>query len=154
MYLGDNYRAALIWEKERNYETFFVLNRNNMSSQFYKYRVEYSNQLDDGAYVRFDREESTDVVTSDNSVFGPIVYSDQWIWSNFPSCNRKYDADANRCSLLAPFDNTMNIVIDIVIGGEWCGEGVNSSHYDVLDRGVEMEISSILISGLYFDNCS
>jgi hypothetical protein len=121
-----------------------------MSSQFYRYAVELSNQRQDGAYVRFDRNK----VNVDNRVFGTTISSDEWIWSNFSSCNRTYDADANQCSFLAPFDNPMNLVIEIYIGGVWCGANVRKSDYNVLDYGVEMEISKIVVSALYFDTCS
>ncbi len=126
-----------------------------MSSQFHVYRLEYSNQRHDGAYVRFDRESTVD---SDDHTYGSNITSNNWIWSNFSSCNGEYDADANRCSLLAPFDNPMNIVIDIVVGGNvggWlCATGLRESDYNVFDRGVEIEISKIVVSALNFEHCS
>lgn len=111
-----------------------------MSSQFYRYRLEYSNQRANGAYIRFERNN----VDTGDYVLGPTISNNEWIGSDFPSCNGAYDSAASRCSELAPFDNPMNIVIDIGVGGDWCGEGVRAVDYDAFEAvGVEMEISSI-----------
>jgi hypothetical protein len=44
----------------------------------------------------------------------------------------------------------------IDIGGRWCGSDVSASDYDIFDKdGVEMEISKVVVSALYFDDdCS
>ncbi len=126
------------------------LDRYEMSSRFHKYRLEYSNQRIDGAYIRFERQ-STSV---DKNDYNKTILSDEWISSGVSVCNGKYDADASRCSLLAPFDNPMYIGMNILVGGMECGYNVDASDYDIFDQGVEMEISNIVVSALQFDECS
>lgn len=120
----------------------------NRLQAFDSYGIEYSNQKHDGAYIKF--------MADDDSIM-----PNKWSSSDFAICDGKYDADANRCSMLAPFDSPMNIMIDIVVGGgvdpisKWCGAGVSQSDYNILDRddGVELEISRIAVYALTFDEC-
>jgi hypothetical protein len=147
---GDKYISRLIWNHEQPYDTFSTLSRHRISSQFNRYGVEYSNQRDDGAYIRFERKNGD---KEKKIVVGPKILNDQWIWSGFWACDeQKYDADASRCSLLAPFDNEMHINIGMVVNN-MCGIGENPADHAIFDRGIEMEIERIDIYALYFDKC-
>lgn len=131
-----------------------------MSSQFNTYSVEYSNQRHDDAYVRFERNRLA------NRTEESKINVDEW--SDILSCAGKYDnTDASRCSQLASFDNPMSIFIHIDAGAinefsdgtsqdvdDWCGAGVLPTDYDRFDRGIELEISQILVYALYFDECT
>jgi hypothetical protein len=55
--------------------------------------------------------------------------------------------------LLAPFDNPLQVSLVVSIGGDSCSANVNESDYDVFDRGVEMEISNVVVFALQFDEC-
>lgn len=122
-----------------------------MSSQFHIYGVEISNQRHDGAYIQFYRKSTVD--TNDSITYGPKISNNQWIWSQFYGCNDKYDPDAKKCSLLAPFDNPMQVWLRLLIGDTWCDDGVNESDYDAFDHGVEMEIADVVVYALQFDEC-
>lgn len=118
-----------------------------MSSHFYTYGVEYSNQRNDDAYVVFYRKSSID---PNDVTYGQTISND--LWSQFSTCNRTYDSDTIHCSLFALFDNAMNIWLRLATNDSWCNEGVNASDYEVFD--VEMEISHIVVFALQFDECN
>ena len=105
---------------------------------------EYSNLLRDGAYVRFDRRADND---DDEVIYGPTIFGDQWqsldvrmCWT--VSCRWK------SMFILAPFDAAMNIYLQLATGDQ-CWQGG-----DIVDGdNVEMEISKIVVSAMYFDEC-
>lgn len=125
-----------------------------MSTQFYNYGIELSSQSDDGAYIEFYRTLSTTNInnTDDNHIDGRRISSDEWISSDFTPC-KHYVAGAPRCSLLAPFDNSMQINLVLQVGNGWCTASLDSLDNDELDRDVEMEISSIVVSALQSNIC-
>jgi hypothetical protein len=146
--LPDNsYQTRLQWGRHDAYNlSFDFANDNNISlSQFNVYSVEYSNLLRDGAYVRFDRRADNDV---DEVIYGPTIFGDQWQSLDVRVCVGQYHADGNRCSFLAPFDAAMNIYLQLATGDQ-CWQGG-----DIVDGdNVEMEISKIVVSAMYFDEC-
>ena len=141
------YNKTISFLMASNTNTYYPLDQHNMSSQFHNYSVELSNQKYDGAYIKF--------APADDHMDDRTIYSEEWLSSGFPPCNNTYFAEASRCSRLAPFDDRMKIFIryNVGHGDGWCGASVMPSDYDALDRGVEIEISSIVVSGLYYDEC-
>lgn len=72
-----------------------------------------------------------------------------WVWS-FPPCRNNYTAEASKCSYLAPFDNKMNLIMNIAVGGQWGNvdkeyNNIPYSLYDAFDQGVEMEVSDVVV---------
>jgi hypothetical protein len=130
----------LHWKGSNDISSDFPVRRSDISTQFYTYGVEYSNHIDD-EYVKFYIRAPNGQVQN-----GPKLNKDVWIWTDFPPCNYQYTAEAARCSYLAPFDNRMNLIMNIAVGGDWgncCG--VTPADYNAFDNGVEMEISDVTI---------
>lgn len=117
--------------------TTFPISKTEISGNFLTYGVEYSNRMND-VYIQFYVQMANCTIR-----YGPKLRN-TWI-SEVPSCNNTFTDEAARCSYLAPFDNTMKLIMNIAVGGDWGGKNVLPSDYDAFDAGVEMEVSSVIV---------
>lgn len=130
--------GALHWKEKSNYSIKYRnLNISEVNTTFITYGVEYS-------AVPGDEYIQLYVSPQDGNVYyGPKANSSLWR-DTFEACHGWYTPGALRCSPLAPFDNSMILIMNIAVGGSWGSMGVGND-YSALDKGIEMEVTSVTV---------
>jgi len=141
--LTDTFMSTLHWNavNPSTISRTFDLAMRTMNSTYITYGAEYCAE-NNNEYVQFYYQKPNETPT-----YSKKAYPSNWTstWNPSPACSSA--AHTGPCTPLAPFDTKMTLIMNMAVGGDWGGLGVNN--YDAFNTavGVSMYVKTVRVIG-------